>query len=495
MPVPHHRHSGGDSGPQLNPAEALAFPADFSLREVYVDINQATSLETGSRENPYKTIQAAVDAIAALGDNSDTVAYVIHVAPGTYTETLTLEDDALYSLAFLSTGGPAVEGYAAGGGGVIMDPASGDALESEVDNNNLHYLYFKGFRFLGTIHLIGEIHNTLFGEKALTFEDCGLEGSASITLTIANLEKFTWINGCIGRATVIDAQNIWVMSFNGERYSDWPMGMAGMTTLTADTGQNMPYHMDDDNGGGDQMTFKVNHAFCQRNKWTMVTGGDGVLMVQCINGLFSCGSGITMPDNGNLYGYTGIFVGDVEMNAGGALFLYNTAITGTLTENGCAKTVYPNERELITHDELVPTVLRYAEVPISSADVLALYTTAKELVAAPGAGYLLEFISLVLMLDWDGGTIYTKGSASELQVRYHDKAGTGASHYGSVSTFIIAAADIFLHIHAPSEPENYQCNVYPEANKSLVLALDGGNPTLGTSPLKAFITYRVLATG
>ena len=115
---------------------------------LFVDVNQTGSSETGVRGNPYQTIQGAVDAVVTAGDNSDDVAYVIMVAPGTYTETLTLENDLLKNLAFMAMGGPASGGYSNVNGSVILDPASGDALESELDNTNLHYLYFKGFTYI-----------------------------------------------------------------------------------------------------------------------------------------------------------------------------------------------------------------------------------------------------------------------------------------------------------------------------------------------------------
>jgi len=66
-------------------------------------------------------IQNVVDKIAASGLNSDTVGATILVAPGTYTETLTLEDDALYNLSFIAIGGP---------NSVILDPASGGTLKA-----------------------------------------------------------------------------------------------------------------------------------------------------------------------------------------------------------------------------------------------------------------------------------------------------------------------------------------------------------------------------
>lgn len=332
-------------GTHLSSVQVDLEPIRESTHILHVDISQTLSTETGSFTNPFNTIMAAVNKVVSNADNSDDVAYIIKIAPGTYTETVTLENDLLKNLSFIATGGnPASGGYSYVNAGVILDPASEDALESEVDNTNLHYLYFKGIRFIGTIHLVGEIHNTLFGEDCLTFEDCGFEGfrTDGVVMTLANLERFTWINGCIGRGAVITAQNIWSMSINGEKFSDWPMDMSGACTLTADTTANMPYHMDDENAGGDQMTFSINHAFVQRSSWTLAQGGTGVLRIRCLNGFMN--GNLTFPTLASLYGYTGIFNNNVTMNgATNTVFLYNTVIKGTFTENGCTTNTYASE--------------------------------------------------------------------------------------------------------------------------------------------------------
>lgn len=52
--------------------------------------------------------------------------------------------------------------------------------------------------------------------------------------------------------------------------------------------------------------------------------------------------------------------------------------------------------------------IQYARVELTSAEILALYTTPKTLVVAPGTGKVVEFISAVAFLN-HGGTDYAAG--------------------------------------------------------------------------------------
>jgi len=54
--------------------------------------------------------------------------------------------------------------------------------------------------------------------------------------------------------------------------------------------------------------------------------------------------------------------------------------------------------------EIAP--IRYKNVRITSAEILALNATPKELVAAPGAGRAIEFVSAALFLDYGAATYW-----------------------------------------------------------------------------------------
>lgn len=306
--------------------DAITGPFTDSAQVYFVDIGQTASSESGKRGDPYKTIQGAVDAIAALADNSDTKGYVIMVAPGVYTETLTLEDDALYNLAFIAMGGP---------WGVVMDPAGGDALESEVDNEHLHYLYFKGFRFKGSIDFDGEENNTKFLFNDGVFEDCRFdEDNESKTIDVKNANRFWWKNGSIHVLSDVAFENVHSAGISGESYRDlfYLVGAPGDTTVVANTGNDTPYSMRDANGGGDQCTLWYKDVFCQR-KEPALTATAGVPILRVVNSYCGLGMGLTIASSADLYAYNAVFPGAVTINSGGTIFWYNSVAVGTLTDN------------------------------------------------------------------------------------------------------------------------------------------------------------------
>lgn len=136
--------------------------------------------------------------------------------------------------------------------------------------------------------------------------------------------------------------------------------------------------------------------------------------------------------------------------------------------------------------------LKYAAVEITSAELLALYTTPKELVAAPGAGKVLEFVSLMLAYDY-GTTEYTIGSAGNFQVKLTDKSGQSVSEARAATGFIDQTADIIWL--APSINAASGGSGGGSANVPLVLYLATANPTSGDGVLHAKVVYRVLETG
>ena len=144
--------------------------------------------------------------------------------------------------------------------------------------------------------------------------------------------------------------------------------------------------------------------------------------------------------------------------------------------------------DAVTSPKLDESTVQYAEVEISAAEILALFTAPKELVAAPGAGKVLEFISLQLAYDWNT-TAYTIGTATDLQVKYTDATGAAVSTTEAVTGFLDGVADDLRSL------DKLEVSVTPVVNAALVLTLAVANPTLGDSPIHAKVAYRVHATG
>src|SRR3990167_9576531 len=80
-----------------------------------------------------------------------------------------------------------------------------------------------------------------------------------------------------------------------------------------------------------------------------------------------------------------------------------------------AKPGYDRLVNSIKSDDIHPNVIQYAEVAVTVAEMLAVRATPKTLVAAPGAGYALEFVSAVFIYDYAAAFTETDDN---LAIRY-----------------------------------------------------------------------------
>jgi hypothetical protein len=126
------------------------------------------------------------------------------------------------------------------------------------------------------------------------------------------------------------------------------------------------------------------------------------------------------------------------------------------------------------------------EITVTSAEILALFTTPKELVATPGTRYVHEFISAVLFLD-HGGTDYT--TRGDLTIGENDGSGTTLSDTLDAADFVQASADAIRTMQVIST------EIALSAGAALVLCCATGNPAAGNSPIRVNIAYRTHATG
>ena len=120
------------------------------------------------------------------------------------------------------------------------------------------------------------------------------------------------------------------------------------------------------------------------------------------------------------------------------------------------------------------------EILITTAEILALYTTPKVLVAAPGAGKVLQFISAVGFLDFNTAAYTTRGI---LTVKCHT---TAVSDPCAAAALVQQADDCYEEINKLST------EVELVVNKPLNLYCDTGNPVVGDSPIRMKVMYRVL---
>jgi len=148
----------------------------------------------------------------------------------------------------------------------------------------------------------------------------------------------------------------------------------------------------------------------------------------------------------------------------------------------------------VTSAKLDVATVQYAEVAITNAQIKALRATPKTLVAAPGAGKVLEFVSAILFLDY--GTNVLTESADNMAIRYANGSGTIVSQAIESGGFIDATADTMTNAlpkidgaSAKSVCENAALVLHNTGDGEF-----GGNAGADTT-MRVKVAYRVHTTG
>lgn len=136
--------------------------------------------------------------------------------------------------------------------------------------------------------------------------------------------------------------------------------------------------------------------------------------------------------------------------------------------------------------ELPHQALRYAEVTVSQAELLALNGTPKELVPAPGAGKVHEFVSALMILDYETTAYATNG---DLTVA--NETGTALSNTILLANLLAATADKIVQVGALDTAD---AGVVLIEDEAIMLNCATGNPTAGDSPLRVKVVYRTHET-
>lgn len=137
------------------------------------------------------------------------------------------------------------------------------------------------------------------------------------------------------------------------------------------------------------------------------------------------------------------------------------------------------ENQMLGDNQRAIGMVYEKQVELTSAEILALYTTPKELVEAPGAGKVLEFLSAVLFLDYGTATYATYG---DLTVNLHT-TGTALSDTVAAADLVQQTADAYRVMQVLS------ADVALKANEALELRCGTGNPVTGDSTIKVLIRY------
>lgn len=129
------------------------------------------------------------------------------------------------------------------------------------------------------------------------------------------------------------------------------------------------------------------------------------------------------------------------------------------------------------------------QVEISSSEMKANAASPKELIPAPGANHLIEFVSAVLIYD-SAATDYTVQADENMAIRYENGSGTIVSETVESDSFIKEAASDGIRIVHPLAAFQ-DTDVLGAINKSLVLDNVGsGEWDDGTGTMTVIITWR-----
>lgn len=128
------------------------------------------------------------------------------------------------------------------------------------------------------------------------------------------------------------------------------------------------------------------------------------------------------------------------------------------------------------------TNLHLAEITLSAADILSLYSIPKTIISAPGANVSIDIISAVMFLNY--GTSDYVASTNKLVLRFN---GESTGLYEWSNAFIEGSTDL-VHKGVISS------NVVLKKNTAVELFIENANPTAGDSTMKTYILYRTITT-
>ncbi len=204
----------------------------------------------------------------------------------------------------------------------------------------------------------------------------------------------------------------------------------------------------------------------------LISGGVGTAPSWGKVGLTSHISGVLAEANGgtNQSTYT---TGDIlYASASNTLSKLSAGTSGyVLTSNGAG--VAPSWQS---------TLLTTTTVTLSSADILSLFTTPKQLIAAGGAGTVIDVVSIDVFYDYNS-IAYT--TTTSFFITY----GTGGANLHNTGVSFGAAFDTHTKVSLDNQAA---WNAATRVNTALSAYCIGADPTAGNGTIKIYITYRII---
>jgi hypothetical protein len=133
------------------------------------------------------------------------------------------------------------------------------------------------------------------------------------------------------------------------------------------------------------------------------------------------------------------------------------------------------------------------DVTVTTAELLALNTTPKALVAAPGAGRVLIPAAAYMFLDYNSTAYAGIVAGADLAVRYTNGSGAIALTVETTG-FLDQTSDQYRFTFGAASPAATGGGFAPVANAALVLHMTTGNIATGNSPLYVRVYYYDLSS-
>jgi hypothetical protein len=228
----------------------------------------------------------------------------------------------------------------------------------------------------------------------------------------------------------------------------------------------------------------------QASNSVTITGGSvtGITDITVADG----GTGASsLLDNAVLVGSGTAAITALTVGTNGQVLVGSTGADPAFATVGSANTSIANTLGAGTLSlDVDESYLQTATVTVSTAELLALATTPKTLVAAPGADKFIEFLGAKFILNYNS-VPYTE-AGDNFGIKYTDASGVQVSSTTESTGFIDQAADMITN----SIPANdVIVTAAGSVNQALVLDNLGSNFGAGNSEMFVQIRYRIITAG
>lgn len=284
-------------------------------KNLFVDGSRTDSYTAdGSQSRPFLTIGAAVSQIITNADNG-TKQYTVNIVPGTYAETITLNNSALHSIVFTSTTGP---------GQIATQSTSVSGITSTSNNTQLATLIFSNITVNGNLNFTGDTNGTNFCSVQCVFAGSQFNNGSG-TVTLNNVNNVSFYGGQIqGSGSVSTFTNCAFCYMEGAE------GFIGGTTL----------HLVDNPGGNTPSQYSGNYFLMSGTKFYGTMTIDAGSELDTLQSYFGTTSAVT--NNGTIHswitGWAGSSAvvfnnGSVYRNRGDTVWVPHTFNSGSTIQN------------------------------------------------------------------------------------------------------------------------------------------------------------------